>query len=105
MKKHLTISGIVLILLVVALSGCNELFGEGGTIYAEKINDKSKEFVNISEQQMEQFPHLKQALNQTDSYIEPPNDEWNEIREFFGDTYAYIHYQNEYYYVRLFGIV
>ena len=105
MNKHLIVTGTAVLLLVIGLCGCNEFFGEGGTIYAEKINDESKEFVNISEQQMEQFPHLKQALNQTDSYIEPPNDEWNEIREFFGDTYAYIHYQNEYYYVRLFGIV
>lgn len=54
---------------------------------------------------MEQFPHLKQAINQTDSHVEPPTDEWNDLRDFFGDMYAYICYQSEYYYVRLFGVV
>ncbi len=104
-NDHLLIIGIVVILLAVGLSGCNELFGEGGTIYAEKMNEKPEKFINISEQQMEQFPHLKLAINQTDSHIEPPTDEWNELRDFLGETYAYIHYQSEYYYVRLFGIV
>lgn len=96
---------IAVLLICVGLYGCSEFFSEEGTIYAEKMNIKPKKFINISEQQMEQFPHLKRAINQTDSHVEPPTDEWNDLRDFFGDMYAYICYQSEYYYVRLFGVV
>lgn len=83
-KKQLVIIGIADLPLCVGLSGCSEFFSEGGTIYVEKMNKKPENFINISEQQMDQFLHTKQAINQTDSIVEPPTDEWNDLRDFLG---------------------
>ena len=103
MNKNLIVIGITIILLAVGLSGCADLFVEGGRIDAELLEDSPTNYINVTEQQLEQFPHLKQALNQTDTQIEPPIDEWNELHDFFGDTWANIYYQEKYYYVRLLG--
>jgi hypothetical protein len=57
--------------------------------------------MNMTEEQINNFPHLKEAILTNKSGGEIPKDEWSELRgmlEFF-DT-EIIHYQNEYYEIK-----
>ena len=56
--------------------------------------------VNISEQQMENFPHLKEAILQSKA-IEMPRDESIELGDLLTNVPKFIRYQNEYYEVSL----
>jgi len=87
------------------VAGCTDLMGGDGSIFVEKLDEEPDNFINMSEQQMEQFPRLKESINSTGEHVETPSDEWYELKDFFQDYYAYIKYQGEYYYVRLFGFV
>ena len=64
--------------------------------------------VNISEQQMEQFPHLKDAIESENTNIGTPRDEFDALRDFLDDTLVdlnnidgFVKYQNEYYQINL----
>jgi len=92
MKKQLVIIGIVVLLLTTWLSGC-----QSQGIRVDKISGEYQNSVNMTEDQMNKFPHLKEAIL-TNKYVETPWDEQNQLRgilEFF-DT-EIIQYQNEYY--------
>jgi hypothetical protein len=94
MKKQLIIIGIVTILLNVGLSGCS---GPTQGVYANKVSVEPSNYVNMTEQQMEKFPHLKQAILMNES-VESPQEELIElwtILDFFDAEI--IKYQNEYY--------
>ena len=94
MKKQLMIIGIILILLTVGLSGCQEQ-----SIHIKKLKVKPDNFVNMTEEQMIHFPHLKEAIL-TNKTIDITNydDEEAELRDVldYFDTNC-ICYQNEYY--------
>ena len=98
MKKQLVIIGIIITLLVcVGLSGCQEQ-----AIHIRKLNVKPNNFVNMTEEQIKHFPHLKETIlmNKTIDITDYDNEE-AELRgvlDYF-DTY-YICYQNEYYEIR-----
>jgi len=99
MKKQLVIIGIIALLLTTCLSGCS---GPSQVIQARKLSGGPGNSVNMTEQQMEKFPHLKEAIltNKT-VIVESPSEEMSKLRgilEFF-DT-EIIHYQNEYYEIR-----
>jgi len=101
MKKQLVIIGIVAILVCVEVSGC---FGPTQGIRALKQNRGSGNSVNMTEEQMNNFPHLKEAIL-TNKTIEvaSPSEEMSRLRgilEFF-DT-EIIQYQNEYYEIRIY---
>ena len=54
----------------------------------------------MSEQQIEQFPHLKKAINASGETIEIPFEEYRAIYDFFHDqgiNLLFIEYQNVYY--------
>jgi len=87
------------------MAGCTDLMGDEGTIFAEKLDEEPDNFINISEQQMEQFPGLKEAINSTEEMVEISSDEWYKLKDFFQGYDAYMEYQGKYYYVRLFGFV
>lgn len=92
MKKQFVIIGIVVLLLTTWLSGC-----QSQGIRVDKISGEYQNSVNMTEDQMNKFPHLKEAIL-TNKYVETPWDEQNQLRgilEFF-DT-EIIQYQNEYY--------
>ena len=94
MNKQLVIIGIIVILLTVGLSGCQEQ-----DIHIKKLNIKPDNFVNMTEEQMKHFPHLKEAILMNKSIdTSGYSNEMVELRgvlEYF-DTY-FICYQNEYY--------
>jgi hypothetical protein len=43
---------------------------------------------------MERYPHLIEAQNNTNRYIETPSKEWNALKYFFGNSHKYILYQD-----------
>lgn len=92
MKKLLLIIGTVTLLLTICLGGCSEY---GITI--KKISGEPGNSVNMTEQQMEKFPHLKQTILTNKTTI-TPDDEFFRLRAIldFFDT-SIIKYQNEYY--------
>ena len=85
------------------ISGCTDLMGGTGDIYAERIYEKPQNYINLTLENLEKYPHLREALNQTDRHTETPSDEWYSLRDFFGDYFKNVSYQGNYYYVRLFG--
>jgi hypothetical protein len=92
-------------LSICCLTGCTDLMGDEGTILAENLDEIPDDFINLTEEQLERFPHLQQAINLTGEHVGTPSDEWYELKEFFKDSFKYIEYKGEYYYVRLFGMV
>ena len=101
MKKQLVIIGIVVILVTVGLSGCN---GSKQGIEARKLSRGYGNSVKMTDQQMNNFPHLKEAIltNKT-VYVESPSQEMDKLRgilEYFDTDNIFsdiIFYQNEYY--------
>jgi hypothetical protein len=105
MKKQSVIIGIVALLVCVGLSGC---FGPQQGVEALKLSGGHGNSVNITEQQMNNFPHLKEAIltNKT-VYVESPSQEMDKLRGIFeyfdpDDIFSdIIFYQNEYYEIRI----
>jgi hypothetical protein len=94
MKKQLIVFGIIVLFITVGLSGC-----QGTKISPKKLNKKPDNFVNMTEEQIMHFPHLKEAIL-TNKSIDTSgySNEMVELRgvlKYF-DT-NYICYQNEYY--------
>jgi hypothetical protein len=94
MKKQFVMAGIAVLLICVGLSGCS---GPTQLISAHKLDTEVASYVNMTEQQIEKFPHLKEAVLNNKS-VETPLEEFNEVRGIleFEDT-NFIKYQNEYY--------
>lgn len=94
MKKQLVIVVIIILLITVGLSGCQEQ-----SIHIRKLNVKPDNFVNMTEEQIKHFPHLKEDIltNKTIDITNYDNEEF-ELRGILNyfDT-NYICYQNEYY--------
>jgi hypothetical protein len=93
MKKQLVIIGIVAILVCVGLSGC-----QSQGIYVEKISGAYPNCVNMTEEQMEHFPHLKESILTNTSGGDIPKAEFDELHSLVWsyDTNI-IQYRNEYY--------
>ena len=96
MNKHLIILGIAVLLICVGLSGC---IGPEQGIWAIKLNEEVDNFVNMTEEQMKYFPHLKEAIltNKTE-YVSIPSGELCKLLGILGYFNTdYICYQDEYY--------
>jgi len=93
LKKQLVIIGIVTFFVIVGLSGC-----QSQGIYVEKISGEHPNSVNMTEKQINNFPHLKEAILTNTTGGDIPKDEWDELKGIlsFFDT-DIIQYQNEYY--------
>ena len=92
MKNQFVFIIIAFLLLSLCLSGCQS---QGFRVHS--ISEEPTNYVNMTEEQMNNFPHLKEAIL-TNKYVEAPHEEMNRLRgilEFF-DT-EIIKYQNEYY--------
>ena len=83
---------VITILLVVVFSGCEEI--ERG-IMAKKLDEKPENFITVSEEQMINFPHLKEAIF-SDKIVITPLKEYKEIDNFLKET-RNIKYLNEFY--------
>jgi hypothetical protein len=99
MKKYLIIFCIFFIFVLVNLTGCSS--PEYG-IRAEIIDTEPIDYVNISEQQIKDYPNLKKAIISVGEIIITPGEEWEKINNLLQnkDT-KYIYYQNEYFKITL----
>jgi len=94
--------GFIFLLIAAWLSGCPE---QG--ISVQKLTGEHSQSVNMTEGQMKQFPHLKEAiqtLTNGTSMIETPIQEMNQLRgilEYFNTEV--IRYQQEYYEIRFYA--
>jgi len=101
MKKKLIIFGIIVLFILVGLSGC---YGPTTGIMIKKLNNHVGNFINMTEDQMRKFPHLKEAILKNKTVeVSSPSQEINELQgilQYF-DTDV-IFYRNEYYEIRIF---
>lgn len=88
-------------LLTVGLSGC---IGQSEGIHTIKLNEPVSYFINMTEEQMQNFPHLKESILKNKTVEVPyPYAEISELKgilEYF-DT-DFIYYQNEYYEIQIY---
>jgi len=104
--KFIYFSAFFFVILFCLTLGCTDLMGsDHGTISAEKLDEEPDDFINLTEEYRQKFPHLYQSINSSGELIKIPSDEYYELKDFFENSFTYIEYQGEYYYVRLFGIV
>jgi len=98
MRKKIILIGLLLLFVSIFFSGC---FFQENSILVRKTNAIPDRYVNISEQQIEQLPHLKEAILANNSIIKTPGDEFNKIYDLLmGDDNIlaeYIKYHDEYY--------
>jgi len=92
MKKQIVMIGIVILLLTTWLSGC-----QSHGIGVHKISEVPTNYVNMTEEQMNIFPHLKEAIL-TNKLIDASQEEMNRLRDFL-DSFEteIVQYQNEFY--------
>ena len=98
MNKNLIIIVVAILLVCVGLCGCQSQGFRVHRITKEPIN-----YVNMTQEQMNKFPHLKEAILINKS-VETPQEEMSRligIIEYFNTEY--ICYQNEYYEIRIYS--
>lgn len=106
MKNQLLSIGILILLIITYFSGC---YGPSQGIRARKLHGEYGNSVNMTEQQMNNFPHLKEAIihNKTVEVASPSQEmdmlrgifEYFDPQELFPDILLY---QNEYYEIRIY---
>ncbi len=94
MKRLVVLFGISTILFFVFFSGC--VFPSQG-ICANKLDEIPDNFVNMSEQHMDEFPHLKEVVISQEC-VDTPKEEFDALKDLLDteDT-DFIKYNNEYY--------
>ncbi len=99
-KNEIIIVLIVIAIIVAFIIVLNIIWGPKYGCYAEKLDEEPDSYVNITEYQMQQFPHLKEAIL-TNITIDISYEELNKIRDFLdnNDTQC-IKYQNDFYKIR-----
>ena len=90
LKNCLTI-GIIILFIIFTFSGCID----NDSIAAEELNVIPDKFISISEEEMVNFPTLKEAL-ENEGLIKIPREEYNELLEFL-DGIWFIEYMDKYY--------
>ena len=94
MKRSVVLFGILTILVFVFFSGCAF---PSYAIHAKKLEVIPDNFVNISEQQMVEFPHLKEAVT-TQYVIDTPKEVFDALTDLLDTTATgFIRYKDEYY--------
>ena len=99
MHKNILIFSVVLVLItVVGLSGCT---GPKQYIRVDKYDEEPDNYINMSENQIAAFPHLKKAILNNES-VETPREEFYKLSDYFrAEETKFIKYQNEYYEINL----
>jgi hypothetical protein len=71
-------------------------------ISVEKSTEPPSDYINISEQQLNLYPHLRQAIDNPGTTVETPEKKWHDVCNFLQshDTWD-IHYDGGYYHVLL----
>jgi len=96
MNNRLLLLGISVLLLAVGLSGC--IF-QGVNVSVKTLDAEPDNYLNMTEEQLEAFPHLKEAI-MTNKTVETTWEEIKELDEFLtkdGKYCEFIQYQNKFY--------
>ena len=94
MDKYQIVLAITVLLICIELSGCAM---PTQYIDAEKLYEIPDDYVELSEEQMNDFPHLKEAINIGDG-VETPKAEFNTLFELlYAEDTKNIKYNDEYY--------
>ena len=96
MKKQIIITIITFLTLYIAFSGC---ISPKYFIHAYIIQQTPEKYIELNEEQIENYPHLKEAID-TNTSIEIPYDEFKEIYDFLEEVNFNIKYQDSYYKVQ-----
>ena len=89
------ILGIIVLLICVGLSGCatSEYY-----IEADRVDEEPDVFVNITEQQITNYSHLKIAIESEGELIKIPKEESDKVELLLKSKETdFIKYNNEYY--------
>ena len=91
MIKKSYVNVILLIFITFTICGCVD----NDAIAAEELDEMPDIFISISEEEILNFPTLKEAI-ENEGLIEIPREEYNELLEFLDDIW-YIEYMDKYY--------
>lgn len=96
LKKQIIVLGLVVLLICVGLSGC--IFGPRYYIEAERVDEEPDLYINMTEELMDNYPHLKKAIGLGGNYTQIPQEELDRVEELLEkyDTY-FIKYRDKYY--------
>jgi hypothetical protein len=99
MKKLLVLFGAILLFLSVFFSGCT---GPSQGFHIRKLNSEPATYFNVTDQQLDKYPHLKEAILSKKT-VETPLDEFYEFKGVteFHDT-NYIQYQNDFFQIAFY---
>ncbi len=103
--SYLLIFFFFLSLSFVFYSGCIDLMGGNGAIQADKLSNIPQDSVNLTSENMRQFPHLMQAFNSSGQIVEVPGSEWYAMKDFFKGYSRNVTYEGAYYRIHLSGII
>lgn len=96
--KHRIIVAISIIIpfILIFLIGLIEYYEV--YIDVDKLDYIPSSYINMTSQQLNEFPHLEMALEKGEGWIKPPRDEWERLLDFFEDYDEWIvKYQNDYF--------
>jgi predicted PurR-regulated permease PerM len=69
-----------------------------GIRVTEAIIDETDKYINITDEQLQSYPHLKKAIESLGLSIDVPSKEYNAILDLFDDIVStYFRYQNKFY--------
>jgi hypothetical protein len=95
-KKIIVAIAIIIPLILIFMI----IYVEYNEVYidVDKLDYIPSIYINMTFRQLNEFPHLKKALEQGEEWIKPPRDEWERLHDFFEDYDEWIvKYQNDYF--------
>jgi len=106
-RPNINLSSFVIIILFITLFGLSGCMASKQYLEVIRLDEEPENFVNVSEQQMKDFPHLNEAIKFQDEFIDTPYEEFYRLRDFLEDEETkvvnnYIKYKDEYYKIRFF---
>ena len=97
-KNILIFSAVLVLITVVVLSGCT---GPTQYIRVDKYDEEPDNYINMSENQIGAFPHLKEAILNNESVVTPQEEFYKLSNYLRAEETKFIKYQNEYYEINL----
>lgn len=101
-EKRLSIVLIIILTFVMIISiGCIE--GRNATITVEKLQSEPETYFMMSNETVNDFPHLKQALNSLGSHINTPDEEFDRLYGLLNKEHDtnFIQYNGDFYKIKL----
>ncbi|OYT28893.1 hypothetical protein B6U98_03660 [Thermoplasmatales archaeon ex4572_165] len=100
-KRSYIILIIILTFFIIISIGCIE--GRNATITVEKLQSEPEAYFIMSNETLNDFPHLKQAYNNLGSHINTPDEEFDRIYDLLNKEHDtnFIQYNGDFYKIKL----